>query len=244
MPTPAPPAFAPHPNATLTGRKLNKWFRKPTEFHVLKDIDVEVMRGEFVAVMGKSGSGKSTLLYLLSTLDTDYTGDIWLGPTHVTRLPERQLAHVRNASIGFVFQFHFLLPEFTVLQNVMLPAIKLGQYSRAEIEHRAMEKLRLLDVAEQALKPASRLSGGQQQRVSIARALINDPAIVMGDEPTGNLDSRNMLNVLGILRDLARQYGQTIIAVTHDNDFADAADRIIWLRDGATAPAPARHDRV
>lgn len=239
-----PSGFVPNPNATLTGRGLNKWFREPTDYHVLKNIDVEVLRGEFVAVMGKSGSGKSTLLYLLSTLDTDYQGDIWLGDTHVTRLAERELAHVRNARIGFVFQFHFLLPEFSVLQNVMLPAIKLGQYSRAEIEHRAMEKLRLLDVGEQALKPASRLSGGQQQRVSIARALINDPAIVMGDEPTGNLDSRNMQNVLAILRDLARQFGQTIIAVTHDNDFADAADRIIWLRDGEIAPAPERHERV
>jgi lipoprotein-releasing system ATP-binding protein len=193
--------------------------------------------------MGKSGSGKSTLLYLLSTMDTDYEGEIWIGNQRITGLPERELAAIRNAHIGFVFQFHFLLPEFSVLNNVMVPALKLGKYSRAEVEHRAMEKLRLLDVESQALKPASKLSGGQQQRVAIARALMNDPLIVMGDEPTGNLDSRNMRNVMSILRELASTFGQTIIAVTHDNDFADAADRIIWLQDGQLADAPTRENR-
>lgn len=203
---------------------------------MLKDISFEVERGEFVAIVGKSGSGKSTLLYLLSTMDTDYEGTISINGTEVTGLKQAQLAAFRNEHIGFVFQFHFLLPEFSVLDNVILPALKYKRKSREEIEHEAMELIRLLGIQGQERKKAYRISGGQQQRVAIARALINSPAIVMGDEPTGNLDTYNTRVVFDIFRQLAQERGQTIIAVTHDDEFAENCDRIIELSDGQLVP--------
>jgi lipoprotein-releasing system ATP-binding protein len=216
----------------LTVNQVNKYFHEPVEFHVLKDISFEVKRGEFVAIMGKSGSGKSTLLYLLSTMDTDYKGDIAINGTTLSGLTSNQLAAFRNEHIGFVFQFHFLLSEFSVLENIMLPAMKLNQKSKEEIEYEAMELIRMLDIEGHERKKASRISGGQQQRVAIARALINSPAIVMGDEPTGNLDTKNTNIVFDIFRQLAQERGQTIIAVTHDDEFAANCDRIIELTDG------------
>jgi len=216
----------------LSVQNINKHFHQPVPFHVLKDISFEVKRGEFVAVIGKSGSGKSTLLYLLSTMDTDYQGTIAINGTQVTGLRQNQLAAFRNEHIGFVFQFHFLLPEFSVLDNVMLPALKLGKKSKGAIEEEALELLHLLGIKEQARKSASRISGGQQQRVAIARALINNPAIIMGDEPTGNLDTKNTDIVFDIFRQLAAERDQTIIAVTHDDEFAANCDRIIELSDG------------
>lgn len=212
--------------------KLNKYFHDPEEFRVLKDVSLEVGKGEFVSIVGKSGCGKSTLLYLISTLDTDYTGEIFINQKSVTGLSQNELAKFRNEHIGFVFQFHFLLPEFTALQNVMLPALKLGKYSKTECEDRAYEKLKWLDMQNFATKLSSKLSGGQQQRVAIARALTNDPTVIMGDEPTGNLDSNNTNIVFDILKDLARTKGQTIIAVTHDPEFAQKTDRIIEMKDG------------
>ena len=219
----------------LSVKDINKYFYEPVEFHVLKNISFEVKKGEFVAIMGKSGSGKSTLLYLLSTMDTDYQGTISINGTQVTGLRQNQLAAFRNKQIGFVFQFHFLLPEFSVLDKVMMPALKLNVKSKEEIEHKAMELLTLLDIKGHELKKASKISGGQQQRVAIARALINSPAIVMGDEPTGNLDSKNTKIVFDIFRQLAREQGQTIMAVTHDDEFAANCDRIIELSDGMLA---------
>jgi len=216
----------------LSVNHVNKYFHEPVEFHVLKDISFEVNRGEFVAIMGKSGSGKSTLLYLLSTMDTDYKGDIAINGTALSGLTSNQLAAFRNEHIGFVFQFHFLLSEFSVLENIMLPAMKLNQKSKEEIEYEAMELIRMLDIEGHERKKASRISGGQQQRVAIARALINSPAIVMGDEPTGNLDTKNTNIVFDIFRQLAQERGQTIIAVTHDDEFAANCDRIIELTDG------------
>ncbi len=212
--------------------KLNKYFHDPEEFRVLKDVSFEVGKGEFVSIVGKSGCGKSTLLYLISTLDTDYQGEIFINQKSVTGLSQNELARFRNEHIGFVFQFHFLLPEFTALQNVMLPALKLGKYSKSECEDRAYEKLKWLDMQSFASKLSSKLSGGQQQRVAIARALTNDPTVIMGDEPTGNLDSNNTNIVFDILKDLARTKGQTIIAVTHDPEFAQKTDRIIEMKDG------------
>lgn len=215
----------------LSARHLNKYFYDPDKFRVLNDISFDVRAGEFLAIVGKSGCGKSTLLYLLSTMDTDYDGQVEMAGTLLTGRSQNFLAHFRNEHLGFVFQFHFLLPEFTVLQNVMLPGLKLGKYPTRQVEERAMEKLRLIGMTEHAHKPASKLSGGQQQRVAIARALINDPTIVMGDEPTGNLDRANSENVFAIFRDLAAN-GQTIITVTHDPDFAARTDRIIEMSDG------------
>ncbi|WP_449386976.1 ABC transporter ATP-binding protein [Chryseobacterium lineare] len=216
----------------LSVNHINKYFYEPEKFKVLKDVTFNVEKGEFVAVVGKSGSGKSTLLYLLSTMDTDYEGQISINNTLVTGLKQNQLSAFRNEHIGFVFQFHYLLPEFSVLDNVMLPALKLKKHSKQEIEHKAMELLSLLDIKGHEHKKASKISGGQQQRVAIARALINDPAIIMGDEPTGNLDSKNTKIVFEIFRELAKEKGQTIIAVTHDDEFAANCDRIIEMADG------------
>lgn len=220
-------------NSILKTESINKFFHDPTEFQVLKNIHFEVQKGEFLSMIGKSGSGKSTLLYILSTMDTDYKGNLYIDNQLTTGLTKDQLAELRNEKIGFVFQFHYLLAEFSCLRNVMIPALKLGKLSEKEIEERAYNKLEILGLQDQALKPASKLSGGQQQRVAIARALINDPLIIMGDEPTGNLDSKNTGIVFDIFQELTHNYGQTIIAVTHDEDFAHKSDRIIEMRDGA-----------
>jgi lipoprotein-releasing system ATP-binding protein len=216
----------------LSARNINKYFYEPEKFHVLKNLNFDIEAGEFVSIIGKSGCGKSTLLYLLSTMDTDYQGEIKLNDISLSGKTQNELALIRNQHIGFIFQFHFLLPEFSALQNVMIPAEKLAKYNYSEIEDRAYEKLKWLGMAEFALKQSSKLSGGQQQRVAIARALINDPTIIMGDEPTGNLDSSNTKIVFDILQDLSKNKKQTIIAVTHDPEFAAACDRIIEMKDG------------
>lgn len=216
----------------LEVKNIEKFFHDPVEFKVLNNISFEVERGEFLTLVGKSGCGKSTLLYILSTMDTEYNGQLIIDGENVTSYGQDRLAAIRNEKIGFIFQFHYLLADFTCLNNIMIPALKLGKLSKEEIEYKAMEKLRMLDMVDQAFKPASKLSGGQQQRIAIARALINDPLIIMGDEPTGNLDSKNTQVVFEILQELAHEKGQTIIAVTHDNDFAKASDRTITMSDG------------
>jgi lipoprotein-releasing system ATP-binding protein len=221
----------------LQTKDIRKKFYNPTEFEVLKGISIDVNKGEFLTLIGKSGSGKSTLLYVLSTMDTDYTGKMIIDGEDLKGYDQDKLAKIRNEKIGFVFQFHYLLTEFTCLKNVMIPAQRLGKYSEEEIEFRSMEKLKMLGLEDQALKPASKLSGGQQQRVAIARALINDPLIIMGDEPTGNLDSKNSQIVFDILQELAHHQHQTIIAVTHDLDFAKASDRTIEMMDGLILPS-------
>jgi lipoprotein-releasing system ATP-binding protein len=216
----------------LKTHKITKYFYDPDKFQVLKEIDLSVNKGEFLSLVGKSGCGKSTLMYVLSTMDTDYEGELEIAGERLTGKDQNTLSAFRNQHIGFVFQFHYLLPEFTALQNIMIPALKLGKYSRKEIEDRAYDKLKILGVAEQALKPTNKLSGGQQQRVAIARALINDPDIIMGDEPTGNLDSHNTHIVFDIFRELTHTYKQTIIAVTHDEEFARNSDRVVEMSDG------------
>lgn len=216
----------------LETRVINKFFLEPVKFQVLKNISFAVKKGEFLSMIGKSGSGKSTLLYILSTMDTDYTGELYIDGEKVTGKTLDELATLRNQKIGFVFQFHYLLPEFSCLKNVMIPALKLGRYQHVEIEEKAYQKLDMLGLRDQALKPASKLSGGQQQRVAIARALINDPLMIMCDEPTGNLDSKNTAIVFDIFKELTSSFGQTIIAVTHDEEFARNSDRIIEMKDG------------
>lgn len=216
----------------LEVKNISKFFYTPQKFQVLKDISFSVEKGEFLSLIGKSGSGKSTLLYLLSTMDTDFSGQLSINGTDLTNKTQNQLSRFRNEHIGFVFQFHYLLPDFSALDNIMLPALKLGKRSKDEIRESALEKLNLLGIKDQAYKQANKLSGGQQQRVAIARALINEPSIIMGDEPTGNLDSKNTNIVFDIFRELAQESGQTIIAVTHDNEFANNCDRKIVLGDG------------
>lgn len=216
----------------LKATNIRKYFTQPEKFEVLKGVSFDVAQGEFLSIVGKSGCGKSTLLYILSTMDTDYEGQMDIKGQKVTGLGQNELAHFRNENLGFVFQFHYLLPEFTALQNVMMPALKLGKYSKEEVEERAIQKLRMVGMDEYALKHASRLSGGQQQRVAIARALVNDPAIIMGDEPTGNLDKANSQRVFDIFKQLTIDNKQTIITVTHDPDFANGSDRIIEMEDG------------
>lgn len=218
--------------SVIRADKINKIFREPIDYHVLKDISFDVKRGEFVSIMGKSGCGKSTLLYILSTMDTDYTGELYLNDKFVTDNGPKELAQIRNENIGFVFQFHYLLPEFSVLENVMLPARKLAKKSYEEIEHDAMDVLKMLDIGHIAKNKSYRISGGEKQRVAIARALINQPSIIMGDEPTGNLDSKNSDNVLNIFKELAIEKGLTLLVVTHDLDFANRTDRIITMEDG------------
>lgn len=216
----------------LKTQGIGKYFYDPVKFKVLDNISFEAYKGEFLTLVGKSGSGKSTLLYILSTMDTDYEGQLFIDNEKISGQNLNKLAAIRNKNIGFVFQFHYLLPEFSCLKNVMIPALKLGKFSHEEVEHQAYQRLEMLGIKEQALKPASKLSGGQQQRVAIARALINSPKIIMCDEPTGNLDSKNTQIVFDIFQQIAKEFHQTIIAVTHDNDFAKASDRTIELADG------------
>jgi lipoprotein-releasing system ATP-binding protein len=165
-------------------------------------------------------------------MDTDHEGEVEINGIKVTGKTLNQLAAIRNETIGFVFQFHYLLPDFSCLKNVMIPSLRLGKLSYKEVQEKAYEKLKMFGVEDQALKKANKLSGGQQQRVAIARALINDPTIIMGDEPTGNLDSKNTAIVFDLFQKLTKEFGQTIVTVTHDEDFAKRSDRIIEMADG------------
>jgi lipoprotein-releasing system ATP-binding protein len=216
----------------LEAINIYKEFHDPVTVSVLQDINFSINKSEFVAVTGKSGCGKSTLLYILSTMDTDYKGELLIDNESMENKKEAQLAAIRNQKIGFVFQFHYLLNEFTVLQNVMLPGLKLNKYAAKEVEHRAMEKLTMLGIEKLALKNANRVSGGEKQRVAIARALINDPVIIMGDEPTGNLDKKNSEIVFDIFKQLTAEFQQTLLIVTHDEGFAKKTNRIIEMEDG------------
>lgn len=217
---------------SLQAKQINKRFHDPVTIHVLKDVTFSINSGEFVSVVGKSGCGKSTLLYILSTMDTDYEGDLIIGGESMRNRTDQQLAHVRNEKIGFVFQFHYLLSEFTVLQNVMLPGLKLGKFPEEQVREQALDKLDQLGIKKLADKSATQISGGEKQRVSIARALINNPSIIMCDEPTGNLDKVNGQIVFDIFKELTEQFHQTLLVVTHDPDFASKTDRIIEMEDG------------
>jgi lipoprotein-releasing system ATP-binding protein len=216
----------------LEARPVSKDFHDHITLRVLNDISFSVNKGEFVSVTGRSGCGKSTLLYVLSTMDTDHEGEVWIDNESMKDKKPKQLAQVRNEKIGFVFQFHYLINEFNVLRNIMLPALKLNRYSEQQVEERALEKLAMLDISKLATKKVNKLSGGEKQRVAIARALINDPHIIMGDEPTGNLDKRNSEIVFDIFRRLSKEFNQTLLIVTHDTGFAERTDRTIEMEDG------------
>ncbi|MGX2032735.1 MULTISPECIES: ABC transporter ATP-binding protein [Methylocaldum] len=218
--------------AVLRAEHLGRTLAGEVPVTLVEDINLDIERGEFVCIMGPSGSGKSSLLYLLGLLDVPTSGRVWLDGEDTSAYGENELANRRLEKLGFVFQFHFLLAEFSVLDNVTLPMRRLGKHGDAAIRSRGMELLARLGVAEQSAKHPHQLSGGQRQRVAIARALANDPLVVLADEPTGNLDSVSSATVRQILHDLAHQMGKTVVAVTHDAEFASAADRRIGLVDG------------
>ena len=220
----------------LAAERLGRVLAGEVPVTLVRDIDLEVGRGEFLAIMGPSGSGKSSLLYLLGLLDTPTSGRILLDGQDTSGYGEDQLAATRLRKLGFVFQFHFLLAEFTVLENVLLPMRRLGKLDEGAARKRAEDLLEQLGLREHARKHPHQLSGGQRQRVAIVRALANDPLIILADEPTGNLDTHASANVRQILHDLTRQMGTTVIAVTHDVTFASVADRRIGIVDGQIDP--------
>jgi lipoprotein-releasing system ATP-binding protein len=195
-------------------------------------IDLAIRVNEFVAITGPSGSGKSSLLYLLGLLDLPTEGEVTIRRKGTAHMTEEERARVRLSELGFVFQFHFLLPEFTALENVMLPMRALGRGSREAMHKRAADLLDALGLAEHARKRPDQLSGGQRQRVAVARSLANDPPIILADEPTGSLDSKSSEQVFEILRDLVTRHGKTVVAVTHDLGFAARMTRRVDLIDG------------
>lgn len=216
----------------VEARGVTRRLPGPTPVTLVQDIDFAVGRGGFVAVTGPSGSGKSSLLYLLGLIDLPSAGTVLLEERDTSGLGTDDLAALRLAKIGFVFQFHFLLPEFTALANIMLPMRKLARHGEAEMRRRAERLLETLGLAEAAGKRPDQLSGGERQRVAIARAVANDPPLVLADEPTGNLDSASSRRVVELLGGLARQEGRAVVMVTHDLEMAARASRRIRLIDG------------
>jgi lipoprotein-releasing system ATP-binding protein len=198
---------------------------------VLKGIDMEVKRGEVVSIVGASGAGKSTLLHIIGTLDTPDKGTVLINEKDVFSQSSISLASFRNQSIGFVFQFHNLLPEFSALENVMIPGL-IGKKNPEELKKKAKEVMSLLGIDHRAEHKPSELSGGEQQRTAVARALINDPALILADEPSGNLDSKNARDLHQLFFDLRKKLNQTFIIVTHNQEFAAMADRVVEIKDG------------
>jgi lipoprotein-releasing system ATP-binding protein len=220
-------------NALLMARAVRKVFRsgngQPLE--VLCAVDLEVRRGEVVAIVGSSGAGKSTLLHLLGALDRPTAGDVWLDGSRYADLDARGLAELRNRKLGFVFQFHHLLREFSALENVMMP-LRIGGVSESRARSRAEELLSLVGLAGRMTHRPGELSGGEQQRCAVARALVHDPPLVLADEPSGNLDHANSERLHDLFFRLAREYESAVVVVTHNRQLAGRADRILWLEDG------------
>lgn len=208
--------------------------RTYNDLQVLKGVDINVNKGEIVSIVGSSGAGKSTLLHILGSLDKANTGEIWINNQRIDTLKEKELAKFRNQHIGFVFQFHHLLPEFTALENVCIPGWIAGN-NKNELEQRALELLKILGLQDRASHKPSELSGGEQQRVAVARALINNPAIVFADEPTGNLDSTHAQELHELFLHLQKTMGQTFLIVTHNEALAKMSDRVIHMKDGYIA---------
>lgn len=198
---------------------------------VLKGVNVEIKKGEVVSIVGPSGSGKSTLLHILGTLDRPDQGEVTMNDTRIESLTSKKLAAFRNKNIGFVFQFHHLLPEFSAIENVSIPAWIAGR-KKKEVEEQAKELLQILGVSHRLNNKPGELSGGEQQRVAVARALINQPSIVFADEPTGNLDTANARELHELIFDLRTKFSQTFLIVTHNDDLALLSDRVLQMKDG------------
>ncbi len=199
---------------------------------IIPNLSLRITAGEFVSITGPSGSGKSTLLYIMGGLDKPSSGRVFLDGDDITDIEEKEMTRIRNRKIGFIYQFHFLLPEFNAVENVSMPMLIGGRLSRKETRERAMALLDMVELQDKYTNKPSQLSGGQQQRVAIARALANEPKVLLGDEPTGNLDSRSADKVYQLFERLNRELGQTVIVVTHDEEFANRAGRRIHLVDG------------
>ena len=210
---------------------LNNIHKSFGSLEVLKGIDLEIAKGEVVSIVGPSGAGKTTLLQIMGTLDRADSGQVIINDTDIARLGQKSLARFRNRQIGFVFQFHQLLPEFTALGNVMIPGL-IGGNSRKQTRQRALQLLDFMGLSERADHKPSELSGGEKQRVAVARALINEPAVILADEPSGSLDSANKAELHRLFFDLRDRLGQTFVIVTHDEELARTTDRTIHLRDG------------
>lgn len=211
--------------------KLEGITRSFGSLQVLKGIDLEISKGEVVSIVGPSGAGKTTLLQIMGTLDKPDAGDVFIDGTHVSRMKEKTLSAFRNKNIGFVFQFHQLLPEFTALENVMIPAFIAG-VSTKEANVRALELLDFMGLSERAAHKPSELSGGEKQRVAVARALVNHPAVILADEPSGSLDTHNKEELHQLFFDLRNRFGQTFVIVTHDESLARITDRTVHMVDG------------
>lgn len=211
---------------------INKIYGSEIKTQVLYDINLSFAEHSFNSIIGQSGSGKSTLLNIMGTLDKPTSGQVQIGNQNVEKLKEKQLASLRNDWMGFVFQFHYLLPEFTALENVLIPyEIQNGKVDKEALD-KAKEYLRLVGLEQVMNNPATKMSGGQQQRTAIARAMINNPKIILADEPTGNLDSDSTEVIYEVLRNINEKYGTTFVIITHDKRIAEKADRIIEMKDG------------
>jgi lipoprotein-releasing system ATP-binding protein len=201
------------------------------ELQVLKGIDLEISQGEIISIVGASGAGKTTLLQIIGTLMQKDQGEVWIGDTNIDTLKDKQLARFRNQKIGFVFQFHHLLPEFTALENVCIPGF-IAKRSRKEVESRATDLLAFLGLESRLEHKPNELSGGEQQRVAVARALVNEPAVILADEPSGNLDSQNKKELHEMFFVLREKFNQTFVIVTHDLELSEMSDRVIRMKDG------------
>ena len=208
---------------------------------VLKGINLHINKGEVVSIVGPSGAGKTTLLQIIGTLDSPDSGDITIDGIDVRKLNQKRLADFRNKHIGFVFQFHQLLPEFTAIENIMIPAFIAGM-SKSEAKKRAMELLDFMGLADRAKHKPNELSGGEKQRVAVARALVNNPSVILADEPSGSLDSQNKAELHQLFFDLRDKMGQTFVIVTHDETLASITDRTIRMEDGRLAQEPLPQD--
>jgi len=212
--------------------KVNKVYGEKIKNHVIHDLNLEVKQNSFLSIIGQSGSGKSTLLNMIGTLDTQTSGNIYIDGINTSKMNKKELAELRNKKIGFIFQFHYLLNEFSVLENVLIPYQISGNKITKKVKEKAIELLELVGLKEVINSNSNKISGGQQQRTAIARSLINEPPIILADEPTGNLDSDTTESIYNLFRKIHKELNTTFIVITHDQHVAEKTDRIIELKDG------------